>query len=143
MTYWIETFSICVFAERLEASPIEKQLGLVCTETHLLVLGALKSNANQSGANDSDVNDVADDVSGKDEHGDGTNESGVNPTRQLKLFLRIRKRYDVVATSKTPEFLLCARGGILDIFQVRQKAERCFLLHVSHTGIPSEVYRLL
>ena len=105
-------------SEYSDGCPIEKQLGLVCTDTHLLMLGALKSHADQSGASDSDVNDVADDVTGNDEHRDGTKDRNVDSKRQLKIFLRIKKRYDTVMTTKKPEFLLCARGGTLDLFQV-------------------------
>ena len=112
-------------AEYSDGCPIEKQLGLVCTDTHLLMLGALKSHTDQSGASDSDVNDVADDVSGNEEDVNSTKDSSGGSKRQLKIFLRIKKRYDTLTTTKKAAFLLCARGGTLDLFQVRWYMTRC------------------
>ena len=89
----------------------------MCTDTHLLMLGVLNPKTDQSSASDSDNSDVADDVTGNDDH---VKSSG-GSKRQLRIFLRIRKRYNTVATPEDLSLLMCARGGTLDLFKVRSK----------------------
>ena len=114
----LTSVAVCVcFAGHRRNLHDKTQVGLVCTDTHLLMLGVLNPKTDQSSASDSDDSDVDDDVTGNDD----TKEISGDSTRQLRIFLRIRKRYNTVATPEDLSLLMCARGGTLDLFKVRSK----------------------
>ena len=87
------------------------QAGLVCTQTHLLLLLAADAHETCSGSSDEATDDV-------ESYND--NDVTAGEGRQLKLMLRIRKRYDKAVITVGFKLLICAKGGTIDIFQVHQ-----------------------
>ena len=77
-----------------------EHLGVACTESHPLLLGTRRA---VTASDDSRRTDAA-----TSRHDQG----------QLKLLLRIRKRYKKAVVSKSFAFLVCDDAGTLDIFQV-------------------------
>ena len=77
-----------------------EHLGVACTESHLLLLGTRRA---VTASDDSRRTDAA-----TSRHDQG----------QLKLLLRIRKRYKKAVVSKSFAFLVCDDAGTLDVFQV-------------------------
>ena len=87
-----------------------EHLGVACTESHLLLLGPRRavtaSDDSRRAVTASDDSRCTDDATSRHDQG------------QLKLLLRIRKRYKKAVVSKSFAFLVCDDAGTLDIFQV-------------------------
>ena len=76
-------------------------LGVVCTYSYLLLLGA------PTKCESSDVKRTG--------------------PKHLKLFVRIKKSYDRIAITNGFTMLICARVGTLDLFKVRMPTTHCVL----------------
>ena len=87
------------------------QAGVVCTQTHLLLLLAADAHKTCSGSSDEATDDV-------ESYND--NDVIAGEGRQLKLMLGIKKRYDKAVITVGFKLLICAKGGTIDIFQVHQ-----------------------
>ena len=87
--------------------------GVVCTKSHLLLLGnhrRFKSNDSSDESSD----DTDDDTDDDSDNGDATHKQ----QKQLKLLLRVKKSYNTAVVTSGFTLLICAREGTMDLFKV-------------------------